>query len=133
MKEVIDFLKLNSFGNLATCDGGEVDNTPMEIVDLGDGGFYFYMQNSSDVAEHLRMNACVSFCATDPEYKFLKLKGKLVLCDDLNKKIALIQKSKFAEKIFDDRQLENMIIYHLSKGIYLLNDIQNGMKKDGVF
>lgn len=116
MKEIIDFLENNKFGNLATCVGNMPDTRPMEMVFHSEKGLFFYTSKGEDLANQLKDNQSVCFCSTDSSYNYVKVKGSVTFSDEEKDKKSILEKSVFAKKIFNDSNLEMMLVFFLPNG-----------------
>jgi uncharacterized pyridoxamine 5'-phosphate oxidase family protein len=116
MKEILDFLKENKFGNLATCEGNIPDTRPMEMVFHSEKGLFFYTSNGEDLAKQLKTNQNVCFCATAADYNYVKVKGAIVFSDEKEDKRKILENSVFAKKVFNDSNMETMLVFFLPNG-----------------
>ena len=113
MKEILDFLSKNRFGNLATCDHTIPDTRPMEAVFHTEEGIFFYTSTQEDLANQLKANQNICFCATDSEYNYVKVKGAVKFSEQVAHKKSIMEKSVFANKVFHESNLETMLVFYL--------------------
>jgi uncharacterized pyridoxamine 5'-phosphate oxidase family protein len=121
MQEIIDFLKKNKFGSLATIDEETIDNRPMEMVCHGQRGFYFYAATTSEVIKQLRANENICFCATDAEYNYVKIKGTAKLSAEKEDRQMILQQSAFAKENYDEETLDNMMVIYVPGGTAMMH------------
>lgn len=116
MKEVLDFLKINKYGNLATSEENMPDTRPMELVFHSEKGLFFYTSTHEELAKQLRRNQNVCFCATDPEYNYVKIKGSVIFSDEKEDKQRILENSVFAKDAFNESNMENMLVFLIPSG-----------------
>lgn len=116
MKEIIEFLKENKFGNLATCSNEKPDLRPFELVFYCDRGMFFYVSADTDAASELKANPNICFCATDNNYNYVKVSGRVLFSDNIADKSKILEESKFAKKFFDESNLQKMLVFYLPHG-----------------
>ena len=121
MKEIIDFLNNNKFGNLATCDGNKPDTRPFEVVHISDNGLLFYASSDTEVCKQLRVNPNICFCATDEKYNYVKVKGEISFSDKQEDKDKVLENSNFAKKVYESCGKDKMEVFYLTHGECMLH------------
>jgi uncharacterized pyridoxamine 5'-phosphate oxidase family protein len=116
MKDIIEFLNQNKFGNLATCYNDKPDSRPFEFVFYCDKGMYFYSSTDTELMNQLKANPNICFCATDSSYNYAKVCGSVIFSEENDDKVQILEKSEFAKKIFNDSNLDKMKVFLLPHG-----------------
>ncbi|WP_312046073.1 pyridoxamine 5'-phosphate oxidase family protein [Anaerotignum sp.] len=125
MKETIDFLNKNKFGNLATCDGNKPDTRPFEVAHISDQGLLFYVSSDTDLSKQLKANPQICFCATNDKYDYVKVTGEITFSNSQEDKDSVLKHSHFAKKVFDAIGLDKMEVFKLNHGECMLHHHMN--------
>lgn len=116
MKDIIEFLNQNKFGNLATCNSDKPDSRPFEFVFYCDRGMFFYASSDTELINQLKINPSLCFCATDSNYNYVKVSGSALFSDESEDKIKILEKSEFAKAMFHDSNLDKMKVFYVPHG-----------------
>lgn len=116
MKETIDFLKKNQFGNLATCDGNKPDTRPFEVAHISNEGLLFYVSSDTELSKQLKSNPNICFCATNEKYDYVKVKGEIAFSTKQEDKEKVLANSQFAKKVYESCGEDKMEVFYLSHG-----------------
>ena len=125
MKEIMEFLNKNKFGNLATCDGNKPDTRPFEVAYISNDGFLFYVSSDTEVYRQLKENPNICFCATDEQYNYVKVVGSISFSDKQEDKDKVLENSQFAKKVYESSGTEKMKIFCLNHGECMLHHHMN--------
>lgn len=121
MKETIDFLKKNKFGNLATCDGNNPDTRPFEVADISNEGLLFYVSTDTELSKQLKANSSICFCATNEKYDYVKVTGKISFSNKQEDKKKVLENSQFAKKVYESGGADKMEVFYLPHGECMLH------------
>lgn len=121
MKETIEFLKKNKFGNLATCDENKPDTRPFEVAYISNEGLLFYVSSDTELSKQLKTNPYICFCATDENYDYLKVKGKISFSPKQEDKDKVLANSQFAKRVYETSGTDDMEVFCLSHGESMLH------------
>lgn len=121
MKNIINFLNENKFGNLATCNNDKPDARPFELVFHCDKGMFFYTSSDTDVTNQLKTNPNICFCATDSNYNYVKISGSVIFSDENDDKVKILQQSVFAKKVYNDSSIDKIKVFFLPHGKCMLH------------
>ena len=113
MKQIIEFLNKNKFGNLATCNNDKPYLRPFELVYYCDKGMFFYASTEEELINQLKINPNICFCATDSNYDYVKVSGSIKFSDDKEDKEKILEKSEFAKTVYNDSNINNMKVFFL--------------------
>ena len=116
MKNIIEFLNQNKFGNLATCTNNTPYTRPFELGFYCDRGMFFYTSCDEDLIKQLKTNPNICFCATDSNYNYVKINGSVVFSDDKSDKTKILEKSTFAKEVYNDSNMDKMQVFFLPHG-----------------
>jgi uncharacterized pyridoxamine 5'-phosphate oxidase family protein len=100
MNEMIDFLKANNYGFLATCDGGIPRVRPFGFMFEEDGKLYFCTNNTKDVYTQLIANPSVEYAMTAPDMRTLRIAGKAVFTEEQEKKEKCLEASSTVHAVY---------------------------------
>ncbi|WP_352399249.1 pyridoxamine 5'-phosphate oxidase family protein [Anaerotignum sp.] len=126
MKEIIDFLNKNKFGNLATCDGSKPDARPFEVAYICEEGFFFYASSDTALSKQLKANPNICFCATDEKYNYVKVTGTIAFSNKQQDKEKVLENSHFAKKVFEAKGKDKMEVFYLQHGECMLHQHGDG-------
>ncbi|KXL52968.1 pyridoxamine 5'-phosphate oxidase [Anaerotignum neopropionicum] len=121
MKEIMEFLKKNKFGNLATCNGNKPDTRPFEVAHIANEGLLFYVSADTELSKQLKENPNICFCATDEKYNYVKITGEISFSNKQEDKDKVLENSHFAKKVFESCGTEKMEVFYLSHGQGMLH------------
>lgn len=116
MKDIIEFLNKNKFGGLATSTNQKPDLRPFELVCICDTNLFFYVSADSDLSSQLKNNQDICFCATDENYNYVKVSGKVEFSDKQEDKKMILENSKFAKDNFNESNWDKMEVFYLAHG-----------------
>jgi uncharacterized pyridoxamine 5'-phosphate oxidase family protein len=116
MKKINEFLDQNKFGSLATCDNVKPDARPFELSFHSDKGMFFYSAADESITKELKVNPNICFCATDPNYNYVKVSGSVVFSDNKDDKTKILEKSEFAKAVYNESNIDNMNVFFLPHG-----------------
>lgn len=123
MKTVIDFLKQSQVHYLATIG---TDNKPkvrpFQFM-LEDGGrLYFCTGNNKPVYQELRNNPDLEFCASGPNFSWMRLKGKAVFTGDLGIKAKVQEASPLVKSIYQAPENPVFEVFYLEGAVATIAD-----------
>lgn len=116
MKNISEFLDQNKFGNLATCNDDKPDTRPFELSFHCDKGMFFYAAADEKITNELEVNPNICFCATDPNYNYVKVNGSVIFSDNEDDKAKILEKSEFAKTVYNDSNIDKMKVFFLPHG-----------------
>lgn len=83
MMEIVEFLKKNVNGNLATIDHGLPRVRPFGFILYEDEKLYFCTNSLKDVYKQLIDVPYIEYAATSKEMVTVRISGKIYFCDDI--------------------------------------------------
>jgi uncharacterized pyridoxamine 5'-phosphate oxidase family protein len=133
MKEIINFLEQNKFGNLATSTDGQPYVRPFEYGFKTDDGVFFYTSDDKAVYSQLQSNPKASFCATDENLTYVQLTGDVKFTDDKKYKDMMIQNSRNASKIYQSADNPQFKVFYMPHGHAMMHKHEGGYVCDENF
>lgn len=117
MQEVVDFLKENPMGFLASADNGKPYVRPFGFMLVEDGNFYFCTSTEKEVYKQLKKNPFVEFsCMTKDFGQWLRMNGEIEFSDD----------QKLKEKIMDSQPMVKDIYKTADNPVFAIFFVKNG-------
>ena len=83
MQTIIDFLKNNPSGFMATVEGKQPRVRPFLFLAAEDGRFYWCTGRGKPVSDQIKANPYVEFSSSTPESVWVRIGGKVEFCSDL--------------------------------------------------
>jgi len=123
MKRVVDFLTQSQVQYLATVGTDQKPKVrPFQFM-LEDGGkLYFCTANQKPVYRELRQNPYVEFCASGPNFSWLRLSGKAVFSADLGLKAKVQEASPLVKSSYQTPDNPAFEIFHLEEAVATIAD-----------
>ena len=116
MKDILDFLKKNSAGFLATVDGDKAKGRPFQFMFMEDGRFYFCTSNKKKVFKQMKANPWVEFSSMSPDCtSWVRLSGEIKFIDDKAIKERILMENPLVKSIYktaDNPEFEAFCIEH---------------------
>lgn len=121
MKEVIEFLKVNSTGFLATVEEGKPHVRPWGFMLEQDGKLWFCTANTKDVFRQLQKNPAVEFSASQ-NYVTARVSGEVKFSKDLKMKKTILDNDDVVKEIYKTPDNPIFEIFYLDHGKAILSD-----------
>ena len=133
MKELIDFLKTNPVGCLATVKGDRPNARPFQFMMEDGGKLYFCTSNKKEVYRELEANpnACFSGVAADTTY--VRIWGKAEFVKDAAVKEKVIDSSDLVKSIYKSASNPDFEVFYFGNGSAFLGDLKGGPPKEYTF
>lgn len=123
MKEMIEFLKENPSGYLATTDrNGEPRVRPFQFMMEQDGKVYFCTANTKEVYRQLQTNPSLEFSTTSPAMVTLRVRGKAQFDDDLSIKERILETHDRIRMIYQKADNPIFEIFFIDHGQVVFSD-----------
>jgi len=122
MQTVIDFLKTNSAGFLATVENTEPKVRPFQFMLEEDGRLYFCTNNQKEVYRQLLTNPHVEFSSTSPEFAWVRLSGEAAFTDDLEIKAKVLESHGLVKSIYQNASNPIFEVFYLKNAAATLAD-----------
>jgi uncharacterized pyridoxamine 5'-phosphate oxidase family protein len=102
MNSIINFLKTNSTGFLATVENGKPRVRPFQFMLEENGRLYFCTNNTKAVYRQLQANPHVEFSGSSPEFSWIRLSGESEFTDDLTIKSKVLNSHPLVESLYQN-------------------------------
>lgn len=122
MKEVIEFLKANSMGCLATVEDGKPRVRPWGFMLEQEGKLWFCTANTKDVFHQLQKDPAIEFTSTSQAYVTVRIRGKVRFSKDLEMKKKIIDNSPMVKGIYHMPDNPIFEIFYLEHGNAIVSD-----------
>jgi uncharacterized pyridoxamine 5'-phosphate oxidase family protein len=116
MQEIVQFLKENLTGCLATVDNGKPGVRPFQFMMEKDGKLYFCTNNTKAVFKQLNVNPSVEFCSLSPDFRWIRVSGNIQFSDDHALKSEVLQANEMVRSIYQTPDNPIFVIFYLEHG-----------------
>ena len=123
MRAVVDFLVNSQIQYLATLGAdGHPKVRPFQFMLEEDGKLYFCTSNQKTVFKELQAHPYVEFCASGPDFSWLRLNGKVVFSQDLELKAKAQEASPLVKSIYKTPDNPDFEIFSLDDAVATIAD-----------
>jgi uncharacterized pyridoxamine 5'-phosphate oxidase family protein len=122
MHEVVDFLKDNSNGFLATTDNGKPKVRPFQFMYEEGGKLYFCTNNTKEVFRQLKANPFVQFSSSNAKYQWIRLSGQVRFTGDSAAKARVLEASELVKSVYKTPDNPIFEVFYLEHGSAVLAD-----------
>ncbi len=123
MNEVIQFLSENPVQYLATVGlDGRPKVRPFQYMHEEEGKLYFCTSNQKDVFNELAECSYVEITASSPEFKWIRLCGKVKFASDMDIKKAIVEKSDIVKMVYKTPENPTFEIFYLEDAKAIIAD-----------
>ena len=134
MKELIDFLKANPVGCLATIkEGGKPNARPFQFMMEDGGKLYFCTSNKKEVYRELEANPNVCFSGAAADTTYVRIWGKAAFVKDIAAKEKVIGSSDLVKSIYKSASNPDFEVFFLEKGTAFWGDLKGSVPKEYTF
>jgi uncharacterized pyridoxamine 5'-phosphate oxidase family protein len=122
MKKVIEFLKANPMGCLATVENRKPRVRPWGFMLEQEGKLWFCTANTKDVFRQLQENPTVEFCSTSKEMVTVRLSGEVIFSQDLEIKKKILEHCDLVKSIYKTPDNPVLEIFYIEHGKAVISD-----------
>jgi uncharacterized pyridoxamine 5'-phosphate oxidase family protein len=122
MKEVIEFLKANHMGCLATVEEGKPRVRPWGFMLEKAGKLWFCTANTKAVFQQLQKNPSIEFSASSQAFVTVRVRGEIKFSNDIEMKRMIIENSPMVKGIYQTPENPIFEIFCLEHGKAVLSD-----------
>lgn len=133
MKEVIEFLKTNPNGYLATINNGKPQVRPWGFMLEEGGKIWFCTANTKNVFHQLQANPSVEFCTSSKAMAWLRIKSEVKFSQDLEMKRKIIECSPLVKNLYKTPDNPIFEIFCLEHGQATISDFSGQPPKEFTF
>ena len=133
MKEVLEFLKENGNGFLATMEEGKPRVRPFQFMLEAEGRFYFCTSNAKDVYQQLQAHPFVEFSSVSPQFAWVRLRGEIHFSRDVAMKAAILEANSLVKSIYKTPDNPVFEIFYLEHGKAILADFSGNPQREVEF
>lgn len=131
MKELIDFLKVNPVGCLATVkEDGRPSARPFQFMMEEGGKLYFCTSNKKEVYRQLNANPTACFSGFSPDTTYVRIWGKAEFVKDAAVKEKVIDSSDLVKSIYKSASNPDFEVFFLADGVAFLGDLKGNPPKE---
>jgi uncharacterized pyridoxamine 5'-phosphate oxidase family protein len=125
MKDLVEFLKANPLGCLATVTGdGAPNGRPFQFMMEEEGRLYFCTSNKKEVFRELKANPRLCFSAAGPDTGYLRIWGEARFVDGIEAKQKVIDASPLVKSIYGSGANPDFEVFYVGKGSAFLGDLK---------
>lgn len=133
MKEVIEFLKENGNGFLATVEEGKPRVRPFQFMLEEAGRFYFCTSNAKDVYQQLQAQPFVEFSSMSPKFAWVRLRGEVHFSQDVTIKARILVANPLVKSIYKTPDNPVFEIFYLEHGNAIVADFSGNPQREVAF
>lgn len=133
MQEVIDFLKENVSGVLATVEEGTPRARPFQFMYAENGKFFFCTNNTKEVYKQLQKTPYIEFSSMSPKFAWVRLRGEVVFSSELACKEKIFAISPLVKSLYKDPENPIFEVFYLEHGTAILADFSGEPPKNFTF
>lgn len=123
MNEVIKFLNENPIQYLATVGlDGKPKVRPFQYIHEQDGKLYFCTSNQKEVFNELEGCPYVEISTSSPEFKWIRLSGKVNFSTGIDIKKAIVEKSEIVKMVYKTPDNPTFEIFYLEDAKAVIAD-----------
>ncbi|MBU5612229.1 pyridoxamine 5'-phosphate oxidase family protein [Geomonas azotofigens] len=123
MRRVVEFLKQSQVQYLATVGvDGKPKVRPFQFMFEEEGRLYFCTGNQKPVFRELERSPFVEFCASGPQFSWMRLSGKAVFDADLAVKAKVQEVSPLVRSIYQTPDNPAFEVFHLEQAVATIAD-----------
>jgi len=130
MKELIDFLKTNPVGCLATVRGDRPNARPFQFMMEDGGKLYFCTSNKKEVYRELDANPTVCFTGFAADTTYVRIWAEAVFVKEPAVREKVIDSSDLVKSIYKSASNPDFEVFFLGKGTAFLGDLKGGSPKE---
>lgn len=116
MSDVVNFLKENKAGFLATTEDGKPRVRPFEFGVEDGGKLYFCTANSKEVYNQIMANPNVEFSSANSNNTWIRIRGEVKFSDDIKIKEKVLNSSELVKSIYKNADNTLLEIFYLENG-----------------
>ena len=122
MQSMIQFLKENSFGFLATMDQGRPKVRPMGFMMEENGILYFNTNSLKEVYQQLMANPFVEYASTSKDMVTLRVSGEVEFCEDIQIKEKVLSSNEAVKQGYKTAQNPIYKVFCMKHGFATVSD-----------
>lgn len=133
MQEVIELLKENPMGYLATVENGEPRVRPWGFMREEEGKLYFCTNNTKEVYKQLKTTPCVEFSTTSKNFVWARIRGEIKFTDELAVKEKVLEAQGMVKSIYQTADNPIFEVFYIEHGTAILADFSGQPPKEFKF
>jgi uncharacterized pyridoxamine 5'-phosphate oxidase family protein len=133
MKEIIEFLTDNSTIFVATSDKGEARVRPFQFQFEQGGRLWFCTSRQKEVFAQLQADPRMEFAATSKNMVTLRVKGEVVLDDDMTVKERVIAGNGLVRSLYGTADNPDFTVFGMEHGTAFMFDFSGQPPKSFTF
>lgn len=131
MNEVIKLLEENPVQYFATIGlDGKPKVRPFQFMLQEDSKFYFCTSNQKEVFREIKQFPDIELSVSTPDFKWLRLNGKVVFSDDMKIKEEIVAKSEIVKMVYKTADNPHFEIFYLEDSIATISDFSGNEPKE---
>lgn len=133
MQEIVEFLKKNMNGFLATVDKDKPRVRPFQFMLEEGGKLYFCTNRTKEVFNQLKASPFVEFSSSTPKFEWIRLSGEVRFSSDLSIKAKVLETSDLVRSIYKTPDNPIFEVFYMEHGNAVLADFSGQPPKQVVF
>ena len=122
MEKVIEFIKANNVGALATSVDNQPYLRPHHVHFIKDGKFYFTTANTKKAYKQMKSNPIVEFMTSSAEYVTVRLRGEVVFVNDMQTKEMIIENCPLVKMGYKTADNPIFEVFYIEHGEAIMSD-----------
>jgi uncharacterized pyridoxamine 5'-phosphate oxidase family protein len=124
MEEVVSYLKKSGMQYLATIGlDGKPKVRPFQFMFEEDGKLWFCTSNQKEIYKELKKQAYIELCAAGEKMSWLRLKGKVIFCNDIKIKERVFEESPLVKGIYKAPDNPAFEVFYLQELIASITEL----------
>lgn len=130
MDQVLNLLKDNGYGFLATVDNGKPRVRPFGFMFEEEGKIYFCTNNKKEVYKQLIALPYIEYSCTSKDMVTVRISGNIVFTQDLDKKEKALNASELVKKGYKSADNPVFEVFYIEHGTAEVSDFSgNGPRQ----
>ncbi|MCT4634250.1 MAG: pyridoxamine 5'-phosphate oxidase family protein [Firmicutes bacterium] len=131
MHDVIKLLEENPVQYFATIGlDGKPKVRPFQFMHEEDSKLYFCTSNQKEVFKEMSKSPYIELSVSTTDYKWIRLKGKVVFSDDMKIKKAIVEKSEIVKMVYKTAENPDFEIFYLEDAKAILADFSGNEPRE---
>ncbi|HEX3046715.1 MAG TPA: pyridoxamine 5'-phosphate oxidase family protein [Bacillota bacterium] len=116
MKEVVQLLRENQYGFLATVDEGRPKVRPFGFMFAEEGRLYFCTNSKKEVYRQLNEVPFVEYSVTSKDMVTVRVGGRVTFCEDRDKKEKALNSSEIVKRAYQSADNPIFKVFYIEHG-----------------
>jgi len=130
MEEVLNFLKEDGYGFLATVDNGKPRVRPFGFMFEEDAKLYFCTNNKKDVYKQLKALPYIEYSRTSKDMVTVRISGNVAFTQDIDKKEKALNASELVKRGYKSADNPIFEVFYMEHGTVTITDFSGNAPRE---